>query len=258
MNRIVSTLIGASALILGVYLPREAVAQTAKDLVGTWTLVSVTFERDGKKTDLYGPNPQGELTFDPNGRISFIVMRPDLPKFASNNRQAGTPEENKAVVQGSLAYFGTYSVDERAKTATIHIEGCSFPNWNGTEQKRSFTISGDELSWSTPSTSLAIGHRSGPLETSQVGNRCAPAKRTGKAPKRYRGTVSLDPEQFGRDAGRIAEEVITHLTGLVGSSIKVTPEVEAEVPQGALVNVVRTVTENSRTLRFTSSDSETE
>jgi hypothetical protein len=56
--------------------------------------------------------------------------------------------------------------------------------------------------------------------TSQVGNRCAPAKRTGKAPKRYRGTVSLDPEQLGRDAGRIAEEVITHLTGLVGSSIK--------------------------------------
>ena len=49
MNRIVSTLIGASALILGVYLPREAVAQTAKDLVGTWTLVSVTFERDARR-----------------------------------------------------------------------------------------------------------------------------------------------------------------------------------------------------------------
>jgi hypothetical protein len=62
-----------------------------------------TFERDGKKTDLYGPDPQGRIVFDPDGRISFIVTRSDLPKFASNNRQAGTPEENKAIVQGSLA-----------------------------------------------------------------------------------------------------------------------------------------------------------
>jgi len=53
-------------------------------------------------------------------------LKSDLPKFAANNRQAGTPEENKAVVQGSLAYFGTYSVDEAAKTVTIHIESCSF------------------------------------------------------------------------------------------------------------------------------------
>jgi hypothetical protein len=158
MNRLVLPFTIASALIFGVFLPKEGAARTtAKDLVGTWTLVSVTFERDGKKTDFYGPNPQGETMFDPNGRISFIVTRSDLPKFASNNRQTGTPEENKAVVQGSLAYFGTYSVDEAAKTVTIHIESCSFPNWNGTDQKRSFTISGDELKWTTTTTSLGSG-----------------------------------------------------------------------------------------------------
>jgi hypothetical protein len=158
MNRLVLPFITTSALIFGVFLPKEVAAQTtAKGLVGTWTLVSVTFERDGKKTDFYGPNPQGQMTFDPNGRISFIVTRSDLPKFASNNRQTGTPEENKAIVQGSLAYFGTYSVDEAAKTVTIHIESCSFPNWNGTDQKRSFTISGDELKWTTTTTSLGSG-----------------------------------------------------------------------------------------------------
>ena len=159
MNRLILPVITGSALIFGFALPSEkAVAQTtAKDLVGTWTLVSVTLERDGKKTDFYGPNPQGQMTFDPNGRISFMVTRSDLPKFASNNRQAGTPEENKAVVQGSLAYFGTYSVDEAAKTVTVHIEGCSFPNWNGIDQKRSFSISGDELKWGTPTTSLGSG-----------------------------------------------------------------------------------------------------
>jgi hypothetical protein len=70
-------------------------------------------------------------------------------------------------------------------------------------------------------------------------------------PKRYHGTVILDPARVGRDAGRIADEVVTHLVGLLGSSVRVTLEIEAEIPQGAPDNVVRTVTENSRTLKFT-------
>jgi hypothetical protein len=62
--------------------------------------------------------------------------------------------------------------------------------------------------------------------------------------------VVLDPARVGRDAGRIADEVITHLVGLVGSSVRVTLEIDAEIPDGAPDNVVRTVTENSRTLKF--------
>ncbi len=69
-------------------------------------------------------------------------------------------------------------------------------------------------------------------------------------PRRYHGTVALDSARVGRDAGRIADEVITHLVGLVGSSVRVTLEIEAEIPAGASDNVVRTVTENSRTLKF--------
>ncbi|HEV3276303.1 MAG TPA: Swt1 family HEPN domain-containing protein [Terriglobia bacterium] len=71
-------------------------------------------------------------------------------------------------------------------------------------------------------------------------------------PRRYHGTVALDPARVGRDAGRIADEVVTHLAGLVGSTVRVTLEVEADVPGGAPDNVVRTVTENSRTLKFAS------
>ena len=71
-------------------------------------------------------------------------------------------------------------------------------------------------------------------------------------PKRYHGTVLLDPTRVGRDASVIAEEVITHLVGLVGSSVRVTLEIEAEIPSGAPDKVERTVTENSRTLKFTS------
>ncbi|HXM28416.1 MAG TPA: lipocalin-like domain-containing protein [Chthoniobacterales bacterium] len=73
------------------------------------------------------------------------------------HRQAGTPEENKTVVQGSTAYFGTYSVSDTDKTFTIHIEGTMFRKWIGTDQKRPFTISGDELKWTTPTTSLGSG-----------------------------------------------------------------------------------------------------
>jgi predicted AAA+ superfamily ATPase len=70
-------------------------------------------------------------------------------------------------------------------------------------------------------------------------------------PKRFHGTVTLDPTRVGRDSSRIAEEVIAHLVGLVGSKVMVTLEIEAEIPGGAPDNVVRTVTENSRTLKFT-------
>ncbi len=77
-----------------------------------------------------------------------------------------------------------------------------------------------------------------------------PTEPAGKLPKRFHGSVVLDPARVGRDAGKIADEVISHLSGLVGSSVKVTLEIEAEVPSGAPENVVRTVTENSRTLKF--------
>jgi predicted AAA+ superfamily ATPase len=69
-------------------------------------------------------------------------------------------------------------------------------------------------------------------------------------PKRFHGSVALDATRVGRDAGRIADEVIAHLVGLVGSDVKVTLEIQAEVPNGVPEKVVRTVTENCRTLKF--------
>ncbi len=78
------------------------------------------------------------------------------------------------------------------------------------------------------------------------------------APKRFHGTVTLDPTRVGRDASRIADEVVAHLAGLMGSTVKVTLEIEAEIPSGAPENVVRTVTENSRALKFTTQGFEKE
>ena len=77
-------------------------------------------------------------------------------------------------------------------------------------------------------------------------------------PKRFHGTAQLDPARVGRDAGRIADEVIAHLSGLVGSTVTVTIEISADIPVGVPENVVRTVTENSRTLKFVSHGFENE
>jgi len=78
------------------------------------------------------------------------------------------------------------------------------------------------------------------------------------APKRFHGTATLDFNRVGRDAGRIADEVVAHLAGLVGSNVKVTLDIEAEIPSGAPDHVVRTVTENCRTLKFDSQGFEKE
>ena len=77
-------------------------------------------------------------------------------------------------------------------------------------------------------------------------------------PKRFHGSVVLDSARVGRDASLIADEVISHLSGLVGAEVTVTLEIAAKVPSGAPDHVVRTVTENSRTLKFTSQGFEKE
>jgi hypothetical protein len=155
MKRVCKLTIGTLGLLfLGVVLSAsEVFAQSTKDLAGTWTLVSVVTEQGGNKTDTYGPNPKGILMVDANGRYVITFARADLPKVASNNRTTATPEENKAIVGGSLTHFGTISVNTADKTFTFKIETATFPNWDGTEQKRAFTVTGDELTYTVPTAS---------------------------------------------------------------------------------------------------------
>lgn len=77
-------------------------------------------------------------------------------------------------------------------------------------------------------------------------------------PRRYHGTVSLDPTRVGRDASRIADEVIAHLSGLVGSEVKISLEINAEVSSGIPERIIRIVTENGNTLKFSNQGFENE
>ncbi len=138
-------------LFFEVGLPASnAVAQqeslTKEQLVGTWTLVSVVNTRpDGTKYDPTGGKAAGMVMYDSTGHFSSQTIRFDLPKLASNNRQVGTTEEFKAMAQGVLSYFGTYSLDVTGKVLTQHVEISSFPNFNGTNRIWAIALTGDEL-----------------------------------------------------------------------------------------------------------------
>ena len=128
-------------------------SQVSKDrLVGTWTYESVVVERtDGTRVAPFGPDPKGFITLSADGRYSLQLIRPDIPKIASKDRLSATAEENRAVVQGVVSQFGTYSVNEAEGTLTLHVETSSFPNENGTDHERIITsISADILQWTNP------------------------------------------------------------------------------------------------------------
>ena len=105
-----------------------------------------------------------------------------------------------------------------------------------------------EIPASQPSSPSPVGANNAPGKVTEPepGEGSQPAPR----PKRYYGSVQLDATRVGRDAGQVAEEVIAHLAGIVGADVKVTLDIEADIPSGASEQVVRTVTENGRTLKF--------
>jgi Lipocalin-like domain len=125
-------------------LPNQAAAQTMKSVTGTYSPVTVP---------AYGDKPLGQMILTADGHYSIVLARRDLAKIAAGSRTKGTTEENKAVVDGSIAHSGRYTIDDGGKTITFHIETSTFPNWNGTTQKRPLKMKGDALSYTvtTPS-----------------------------------------------------------------------------------------------------------
>ena len=156
MNR--RSVLGTAVTVLASYLLGDAADAATKakvskkQLIGNWILVSNT--NTAAISRPFGAN-DGYATFAADGRFSITLLRSDLPKFASNNRDTGTADENKAIVQGTNAYFGTYSLNEADGTLTLHIERASFPNWDGTDQQRLITsLTATELKYTNPAASV--------------------------------------------------------------------------------------------------------
>ncbi|HLH99036.1 MAG TPA: lipocalin-like domain-containing protein [Xanthobacteraceae bacterium] len=139
----------AVALLLA---PQSAVTQQAslkQQLVGTWTLVSIiATDKAGNKSDRRGPNPKGLFILEPNGYYSLLTARAQIPNFAIDNVNQGTPEEYKAAMMGMIANMGKWTVDEATKTITTYVEAGSYPNLNGHTQTRIISsLTADELKY---------------------------------------------------------------------------------------------------------------
>jgi hypothetical protein len=139
-------------------LPSNAFTQQKsikEQIAGTWTFVSaLDIHPDGRKNDRWGTDPKGIFIFDGNGRFAQFITRSDLPKIVAGTADKGTPEEYKAILSGLVASFGTYTVDEAEKTVVTRVEGGSFPNLIGVDQKRLIiSLTADELKYTNPATS---------------------------------------------------------------------------------------------------------
>lgn len=140
----------AIALLLASGAPSGALAQGAADVIGTWLFVSSVRDSDRGKIDTYGAGATGVMTLDGTGRYSITIIGADLPKFASGTLFRGTAEENAAVLAKSNAHYGTYTVSVEEKALTFRTERGTFPNGDGTTQKRGFTLVNDVLQYVIP------------------------------------------------------------------------------------------------------------
>ena len=147
-----------------------------------------------------------------------------------------------------------------ADSAVAVRSPCLDPASDGLLVKPAAAIAQQEAEPAAPATGAGVGVAE-PSASASAGTGTHPEP-TPPPPeqkaRRFHGAVSLDATRVGRDASQIADEVIAHLAGLVGAKVTVTLEIEAEIPSGAPDHVVRTVTENSRTLKFSSQGFERE
>ena len=131
-----------------------------EQFIGTWKLVSSEYRfADGERLKLYDT---GILMYDAQGNMSVQLMQHNRPAFAKSDRLSGTLEEIKTAFQGYQAYYGTYTIDEKQRTVTHHLQGSLLPNWVGVDQVRYFDLEGDRLTLRTPTLPLrdrdAVGY----------------------------------------------------------------------------------------------------
>ena len=124
-----------------------------EQLVGTWILVSSDqVLPDGRKLKQFGANPKGINVFDADGRFFLMVASADNLQIASRGPSSKTNYEDVGgLIVESIAYYGTYTVNEAERVAILHLEASTFPRQIGTDQKRSIiSLTANELKYGYP------------------------------------------------------------------------------------------------------------
>ncbi len=148
----------AAFVLAALLAPLSAWAQvtSVKDgIIGAWAFVSVVSQTDdGTRGEPFGATPKGTIIFTPDGHFSLFQSAAQLPRLAANDRARATPEEAMTVVRDSIAYYGTYTVNEAAREIALTIVGSTYTNLMGaTPQRRIITtLTTTELAFSNPRT----------------------------------------------------------------------------------------------------------
>lgn len=122
-------LVATAAIVIFAAAP--VTAQTMNKVAGTWKMIDATVESNGTVSYPYGPEPQGKLVFTCGLHFVEFLHDPRIPRFKSNERGEGTNEENRLVMESTLALYGRYTVDTDGNFSGNTVEGSSFPNWIG-------------------------------------------------------------------------------------------------------------------------------
>lgn len=153
------------AMLAGLAAHDAQVPTPVFPLQGTWTLAAADkILPDGETTRDYGENPQGRLVVDASGRYSLQIFKSERLHFASDSKADGSVDEIRSAVMGSSTHYGTMTIDERAEVLVFSIVGSSFPNWEGTTQRRQYKLDGAELRYKVPpradgSIPVSVWHR---------------------------------------------------------------------------------------------------
>ena len=148
MKRLAGTLV---ALLAGLAARDAQPATPVFPLQGTWALVAADrILPDGRMMRDYGEHPKGRLVVDARGRYSLQIFKSERLRFARDSKADGSVDEFTSAVMGSSAHYGTMTLDEPARTLVFSIDGSSFPNWEGTTQRRQYTFDGAELRYRVP------------------------------------------------------------------------------------------------------------
>jgi hypothetical protein len=119
----------------------------AHPLQGTWRYVDALL--DGKSSR---PNGKGMIYYAPTGDMMCQVSPGNAVARAGAKP---TPDEALAALDGHIAYFGTYSIDEEAQTVTHHRQGSVQPG-DTADLVRKYTIKGDRLILNPPGTNYEV------------------------------------------------------------------------------------------------------
>ncbi|MGD0769931.1 MAG: Swt1 family HEPN domain-containing protein [Tepidisphaeraceae bacterium] len=171
--------------------------------------------------------------------IASLMWRSETFAYAEGWDEAKQRYQGLRVAQAARVIVDERSLLVKPEAAAAQLEK---------DQQAAATAAGNGGQKATPTGTATTIAGTGTGRQSGTGAQPIP---TPPQLRRFHGSVQVDPVRLGRDAGRVAEEVVQHLTGIVGAKVQVSIEVHAELPDGAGDKLVRDVTENCRTLKFT-------